>query len=134
MLSFCCSPLFDCSWLICPSVRYSGATSTNFGEENYTPSPPPLQIAGLEFATFRSRVRRFTNTLSRLPFCADSHSVYVPPRVTAVARKRPRPFRKKCKWQVTPKHAYTLDTTNSERADSRTRTNDVDRDWRGSWE
>ena len=37
MLSFCCSPLFDCSWLIRPSVRYSGATSTNFGEENYTP-------------------------------------------------------------------------------------------------
>ena len=30
------------------------------------------------------------------------------PRVTAVARKRPRPFRQKCRWQVTTKHAYTL--------------------------
>ena len=30
------------------------------------------------------------------------------PRVTAVARKRPRSFCQKCRWQVTVKHAYTL--------------------------
>ena len=30
------------------------------------------------------------------------------PRVTAVARKRPRSFHQKCKWQVTAKHKYTL--------------------------
>ena len=30
------------------------------------------------------------------------------PRVSAVARKRPRSFRQKCRWQVTAKHAYTL--------------------------
>ena len=30
------------------------------------------------------------------------------PRVTAVARKRSRPFCQKCRWQVTAKHAYTL--------------------------
>ena len=30
------------------------------------------------------------------------------PRVTAVARKRPRSFCQKCRWQVTAKHAYTL--------------------------
>ena len=30
------------------------------------------------------------------------------PRVTAVAHKRPRSFCQKCRWQVTPKHAYTL--------------------------
>ena len=30
------------------------------------------------------------------------------PRVTAVARKRPRSFRQKCRWQVTAKHTYTL--------------------------
>ena len=35
-------------------------------------------------------------TLIRCPF----H-----PRVTAVARKRPRSFCQKCRWQVTPKHA-----------------------------
>ena len=38
-------------------------------------------------------------TLIRYPF----H-----PRVTAVARKRPRSFCQKCRWQVTAKHAYTL--------------------------
>ena len=30
------------------------------------------------------------------------------PRVTAVARKRPRSFCRKCRWQVTTKHACTL--------------------------
>ena len=38
-------------------------------------------------------------------------------RVTAVARKRPRSFRQRCRWQVTPKHAYILDLTKSEWAD-----------------
>ena len=36
------------------------------------------------------------------------------PHVTAVARKRPRSFFPKYRWQVTPKHAYTLDPTMSE--------------------
>ena len=44
-----------------------------------------------------------------LTLCADSHSVSVPPRVTAVARKRPRSLCQKCRWPVTPKHAYTFD-------------------------
>ena len=35
-------------------------------------------------------------------------SVSVPPRVTAVARKRSRSFCQNCRWQVTAKHAYTL--------------------------
>ena len=39
------------------------------------------------------------------------------PHVTAVARKRPQPFCKKCRWQVTSKHAHTLDPTKSEWAD-----------------
>ena len=47
-------------------------------------------------------------TLIRCPF----H-----PRVTAVARKRPRSFCQKCRWQVTPKHAYTLAPSKSEWAD-----------------
>ena len=37
--------------------------------------------------------------------------------VTAVARKRTRSFCQKCRWQVTPKYAYTLDLTKSEWAD-----------------
>ena len=36
------------------------------------------------------------------------------PRVTTVARKRPRSFCPKCTWQVTPKHAYTPNPTKSE--------------------
>ena len=46
----------------------------------------------------------------------DSYSMSVPPRVTAVASKTPRSFCQKCRWQVTPKHAYTLDPTKSKRA------------------
>ena len=44
-----------------------------------------------------------------LTLCADSSSVSVPPRVTAVARKRPLSFCRKCRLQVTLKHAYTFD-------------------------
>ena len=47
-------------------------------------------------------------TLIRCPF----H-----PRVTTVVRKRARAFHQKCMWQVTPKHAYTLDPAKSEWAD-----------------
>ena len=47
-------------------------------------------------------------TLIRCPF--NTH-------VTLVARKRPRSFCQKCRWQVTPKHAYTLDPSKSEWAD-----------------
>ena len=36
------------------------------------------------------------------------------PRVTAVARKRPRPFCQQCRWQVTSKHLYTLNPKKSE--------------------
>ena len=39
------------------------------------------------------------------------------PYVTAVAHTRPRSFCQKCKWQVTPKHANTLDPMKSELAD-----------------
>ena len=39
------------------------------------------------------------------------------PRVTAVAPKGPRSFCQKYRWQVIPKHAYTLDPSKSEWAD-----------------
>ena len=47
-------------------------------------------------------------TLIRCPF----H-----PRVTVVARKRPRSFSKNCRWQVTSEDAYTFEPTKSEWAD-----------------
>ena len=56
----------------------------------------------------RDGARLLWLTLIRCPF----H-----PRFTAVARKRPRSFCQKCRWQVTPKHAYTFDPTKSEWAD-----------------
>ena len=52
-----------------------------------------------------------------LTFCAVLFGVRSAPRVTAVARKRPRSFCQKCRWQVTPKHAHTLDPTKSEWGD-----------------
>ena len=52
-----------------------------------------------------------------LTVCADSYSCPFHPRVTTVTRKRPRSVCPKCRWQVTPKHAYTLDPSKSEWAD-----------------
>ena len=52
-----------------------------------------------------------------LSLCANSYSVSVPPRITAEARKRSRSVCRKRKWQVTPKHACTLDPSKSEWAD-----------------
>ena len=51
-----------------------------------------------------------------LSLCADSYLVSVPPLCYAVARNRPWLFRQKSRWQVTPKHAYTLDPMETERA------------------
>ena len=45
------------------------------------------------------------------------YSVSIPPHVTIVTPKRPWSFLRKCRWQVTPKQAYTLDPTKSEWAD-----------------
>ena len=61
---------------------------------------------GYEFESRQERQENFllpsqlcVQTLIRCPF----H-----PRVTGVARKRPRSFCQKCRRQVIPKHAYTL--------------------------
>ena len=72
-------------------------------------------MKGCEFESRQDRRENFllqsqlcVLTLIRCPF----H-----PRVTAVAHKRPRSFCQKCRWQVTPKCAYTLDPTKSEWTD-----------------
>ena len=46
-------------------------------------------------------------TSPEFTLCADSYSASVPPRS----------FCQKCRWQVTPKYAYTLDPVKSEWAD-----------------
>ena len=73
---------------------------------------PDSWSKGCEFESRQERRESFllqsqlcVLTLIRCPF----H-----PRVTAVARKRPRLFCQKCRWQVTPKHAYTFHPTKSE--------------------
>ena len=48
---------------------------------------------------------------------ADSYSVSILTHVIAVACKRPWSFCQKCRWQVMPKHAHTLDPTKSEWAE-----------------
>ena len=64
----------------------------------------PVEAAA-EFSSPESTLRA---TLIRCPF----H-----PHDTTVACKRPRSLCKKCRWQVTPKHAYTLDPSQLEWAD-----------------
>ena len=66
---------------------------------------------------FKSRQEQRENFLLQSQLCVLT-LIRSPfhPRVTAVARKRPRPFCRKCRWQVTSKHAYTLDSAKSERA------------------
>ena len=50
--------------------------------------------------------------------CADSYSVSVAPSVLPQWHVKDLGHSaKKCRWQVIPKHAYTLDPTNSEWAD-----------------
>ena len=67
---------------------------------------PDSWLKGRGFESLQERRENFllqsqlsVLTLFRYPF----H-----PRVTAVARKRPRSFCQKCRWQVTAKHTYTL--------------------------
>ena len=67
---------------------------------------------------FESRQERRQNFLLQIQLCVLT-LIWCPfhPRVTAVECKIPRSFCQKCRWQVKPKHAYTLDTSKSEWAD-----------------
>ena len=64
----------------------------------------PARAAG----DFLLHIYLYLLTLIRCPF---------QPRVTEVARKRSRSFCLRRRWQVTPKHAYTLDPMKWEWAD-----------------
>ena len=52
-----------------------------------------------------------------LTLCAVHNSASFPSCIITVAHKRPQSFCQKCKRQVTPKYAYTLDLTKLEWAD-----------------
>ena len=65
---------------------------------------------------FESRQERRENCLLQSSLCVLT-LIRCPSHLTAVSRKRSRSFRQKCRWQVTPKDAHTLDPTKSEWAD-----------------
>ena len=54
---------------------------------------------------------------SVLILCADFYLMSIIPQITAVAHKRCPSFCQKCRWQVTPEHAYTLDSVKSDWVD-----------------
>ena len=103
-------------WLI----RYHGALSVFFfffpvSQDSLLVRTPDSRSKGCEFESWQEQRENFllqgqlcVLTLIRCRF----H-----PCVTAVTSKRPRSFCQKCKWQVTRKHAYTLDPQKSEWAD-----------------
>ena len=76
---------------------------------------PDSLLKGCEFESLQER---WENFFSRVNFCVLI-PIWCPfhPRVTAVARKTPWSFCQKCRWQVTPKHIYTLDPSKLEWAD-----------------
>ena len=56
---------------------------------------------------FEPRQERRENFLHQGPLSVMTLRYPFHPRVTAVARKRSRSFRQKCRWQVPAKHTYT---------------------------
>ena len=73
-------------------------------------------MEGLRVRILAGVVAEFSSPESTL--CADSHSVFAPPpRLAAVEHERSQSFCQKCRWQVTPKHACTIDLLKSEWAD-----------------
>ena len=78
---------------------------------------PPLSTSwkGCEFKSWQERQENF---LLHSELCVLT-LIWCPvhPRVPTPARKRPRLFCQKCRWQVTPKHAYNCDPMKSEWAD-----------------
>ena len=88
-----------------------------------TQNPYKVSVAGVDsrwpdWLSCRVNTTRRENFLLQSSLCVLTfircpfHS-----HVTAVARKTPRSFCQKCRWQVTPKHTYALDPTKSEWAD-----------------
>ena len=69
---------------------------------------------------FLSRMLKGRDIVPRLCYLSRNYTAVARirclfyPCVTTVERKRPCSFCRKCRWQVTPKYAYTLDPTKSE--------------------
>ena len=76
---------------------------------------PDSWSKGCEFKSQQGQPENFL-LQSQLCVLALIRCPFHPP-VTAVARKSTQSFCQKCRWQVTPKQAYTLDPSKSEWAD-----------------
>ena len=92
--------------LRCPVCRYHYKVEKQGTCNRLLGRAPDSWSKGCEF---EARQERRENFLLQSQLCVLT-LIWCPfqPRVTAVARKRPRSFCKKCRWQVTRKHAYTL--------------------------
>ena len=103
-----------------PALEVAGVTANvislhRMSRDSLLVRAPDSWSKGCEF---ESRQKRRENFLLEIQLC-ELTLIRCPirPRVTEVARKRPRSFCQKCGWPVTPKHANTLDPTKSEWAD-----------------
>ena len=78
-----------------------------WGGDSSVVKAPDSWLKGRGFESLQERQENFLlhGRLSVLTLISVS---VPPPSVTAVARKRPRSFCQKCRWQVTAKHSYTL--------------------------
>ena len=97
---FCVRYLKGCIYLL--------AHKGNSGEEN-SPAVP----AWFKHTTFRSQVQRSYWQAIQAPLFGVSSIPHIP----TVAQRKPPPFCQKCRLQVTPEHAHTLDPMKSEWAD-----------------
>ena len=112
--------------LLCPTVAFGiqRVLKNRSHRANKTPSTGlryrrcQKAMLGVRVQTWRGKTREVAN------FSSVQGGIYAPgethnkllylfrypfhPRVTAVARKRPRSFCQKRRWQVTTEHAYTL--------------------------
>ena len=85
----------------------------NIGSNSLLVGVPDSWLKGWSSNPGRSSRRIFSPELN---VCALTWCPFHP-CVTAVVCKRPRSFCQKCRWKVTPKHAYTLDPTKLEWVD-----------------
>ena len=110
--------------LIIETLRIVHQGNDVFSLENYYRIREPGQLVGgasdssSKGCEFESRQERRKNVLFRGQLCVLT-LIRCPfhPLVTGVARKKRRSFCRKCRWQVIPKHAYTLDPPKLEWAD-----------------
>ena len=105
-------PPFFCCWfdLYTDLILTFSMTTNSRSRDNLLVRAPDLWWKGCEFESQQEWHENFH-------FVCWLIQCLFHPHVTAVACRRPWSFCQKCRWQVTPKHTYTLNPTKSEWAD-----------------